>query len=49
VTISTVHDALNLIATLLAGISLAGLAFVLVILFRVESGSTAAQVNRREE
>jgi hypothetical protein len=48
VSISTVHHALNLIATLLAGFSIAGLLFVLLFLFKGERGAATAQSSRRE-
>jgi hypothetical protein len=48
-TISPIRDVLNLIATLLAGISIAGLLFVVLFLFQGERGSSVAQSRRREE
>jgi hypothetical protein len=48
VSISTIHDVLNLFADLFAGFSMAGL-FVLLLLFRGERGVATAQTIRREE
>jgi hypothetical protein len=48
-TISPIRDALNLIATLLSGVSIAGLIFVVLFLFQGERGGAAAQSSRREE
>jgi len=49
VSISTVHHTLNLIATLLAGFSIAGLLFVVLLLLQGERGAATAQSNRREQ
>jgi hypothetical protein len=49
VSISTVHHALNLIATLLAGFSIAGLLFVVLFLFQSERSAATAQSRRRDK
>ena len=47
--ISAVHNALHLIAILLASLSIGGLLLVLLLLFRVERDSAGAQTRRRED
>jgi hypothetical protein len=49
VAISAVHNALNVIAILLASLSVGGLLLVLLLLFGVERGSAAAQTTRRKD
>jgi hypothetical protein len=49
VAISAVHNALTVIAILLASLSVGGLLLVLLLLFGVESGSAAAQTTRRKD
>jgi hypothetical protein len=49
VSITTIHHALNLIATLLAWFSIAGLLFVALFLFQGERGAATAQSSRREQ
>jgi hypothetical protein len=49
VSISIVHNALNLIAYLLAGFSIAGLLFVIFLLFHGERGAATAQTKRRDK
>jgi hypothetical protein len=48
VSITTIHHALNLIATLFAWFSFAGLLFVILFLFQGERGAATAETNRRE-
>jgi hypothetical protein len=49
VSITTIHHALSLIATLLAWFSIAGLLFVALFLFQGERGAATAQKSRREQ
>jgi hypothetical protein len=49
VSISVVRNTLNFLATLLAGVSLSGLLFVVFFLLQGERGAAAAQTIRREE
>jgi hypothetical protein len=49
VSITTIHHALNLIATLFAWFSIAGLLFVALFLFQGERGAATAQKSRREQ
>jgi hypothetical protein len=49
VSITTIHHALNLIATLFAWFSIAGFLFVILFLFQGERGTATAQSSRREQ
>jgi hypothetical protein len=49
VSITTIHHALSLIATLFAWFSIAGLLFVVLFLFQGERGAATAQSSRREK
>jgi hypothetical protein len=49
VSITTIHHALNLIATLFAWFSIAGLLFVALFLFQGERAAATAQKSRREQ